>query len=104
MSTSESFVPLQHNYVRLNVFIAFQIFKRYCEVHPEIKTWLKWSKFEERLGEIPRARAVFETAVEALGDDANNEDFFIAFAQFEERQKEVSFCRFNHATQLNNCG
>ena len=30
---------------------------------------------------------IIKAAVEALGDDANNEDFFIAFAKFEERQK-----------------
>ena len=59
--------------------------------------------------DIAAARAVFELAVERcvpppppppppcrvgptagrLGDDANNEEFFVAFAKFEERNKEV---------------
>lgn len=46
-------------------------------------------RFEEQNGFIVGARSVFEKAVEFFGDDHINENLFIAFARFEERQKEV---------------
>lgn len=78
--------------------------------HPKPKTWIKYAKFEEKLvgfpsrefrtlhpgdqcdqGNIAGARDVYEQALKFLGDDANDEKLFIAFAKFEERAKEVLF-------------
>lgn len=46
-------------------------------------------RFEEKHGFIGGARKVFERAVEFFGDDHMDEDLYVAFAKFEERQKEV---------------
>jgi len=46
-------------------------------------------RFEEQNGFIAGGRSVFEKAIEFFGDEHINENLFIAFAKFEERQKEV---------------
>lgn len=46
-------------------------------------------RFEEQNSFIAGARSVFEKAIEFFGDEHINEKLFIAFAKFEERQKEV---------------
>jgi len=46
-------------------------------------------RFEEQNGFISGGRSVFEKAIEFFGDDHISENLFIAFARFEERQKEV---------------
>ncbi len=46
-------------------------------------------RFEENHGFVNGARSVFERAVEFFGDDHMDEDLYVAFAKFEERQKEV---------------
>ena len=56
-----------------------------------MKHWIKYAKFEERHGYINRARAVYERAIEFFGEVDLQETLFIAFAQFEEKQKEVSY-------------
>lgn len=47
-------------------------------------------RFEEQNSFIAGGRSVFERAVEFFGDEHINENLFIAFAKFEERQKEVN--------------
>ncbi len=63
------------------------------KVQPYVYTWLRWVKFEQRNGTVESTRKVFEEALNFLGEDANDEKFFIAFAQFEERAKEVERAR-----------
>lgn len=46
-------------------------------------------RFEEQNAFIAGGRSVFEKAIEFFGDEYINETLFIAFAKFEERQKEV---------------
>lgn len=46
-------------------------------------------RFEENHGFISGARKVYERAVEFYGDLHLDEDLYVAFAKFEERQKEV---------------
>ena len=58
-------------------------------VHPEIKNWIKYAGFEENHHYITGARKVYERAVEFFGEDHIDEKLFVAFAKFEERQKEV---------------
>ena len=45
-------------------------------------------------GDVAAARACYERAVEELGEDANNEELFLRFAEFEERVKEVDRARW----------
>lgn len=47
-------------------------------------------RFEEQNSFISGSRKVFERAVEFFGEDNLDEKLFIAFAKFEEGQKEVS--------------
>ncbi len=57
-------------------------------VHPDVKNWIRFAKFEEGHGFIKSARSIFERAVEFFGDEYMEERLFIAFAKFEENQKE----------------
>ena len=73
-----------------NNFLSLRIFLVVIVVHLiDVKHWIKYAKFEERYGYINRARAVYERAVEFFGEVDLSESLFIAFAQFEEKQKEV---------------
>ncbi|XP_065095414.1 protein crooked neck [Ochlerotatus camptorhynchus] len=67
---------------------ARQIYERFVMVHPEVKNWIKYARFEEAHGFINGSRTVFERAIEFFGDDHSDERLFIAFARFEEGQKE----------------
>lgn len=58
-------------------------------VHPEVKNWIKYARFEEKHGYIAHGRKVYERAVEFFGEDHVEENLFVAFAKFEETQKEV---------------
>lgn len=58
-------------------------------VHPEVKNWIKYAHFEEKHGYIARARKVFERAVEFFGEEHISESLYVAFARYEEKQKEV---------------
>lgn len=58
-------------------------------VHPEIKNWIKYARFEDKHGYIAHARKVYERAVEFFGEEHIDENLFVAFAKFEEKQKEV---------------
>lgn len=59
-------------------------------VHPEVKNWIKYARFEEKHGYIAHSRKVYERAVEFFGEEHVEENLFVAFARFEETQKEVS--------------
>lgn len=72
---------------------ARAIFQRYTECLPTVKTWIRWAKFETKNGDIGRARVVYERALEALGEDGQTEELFVAFASFEEHCKEIERAR-----------
>ena len=72
---------------------ARSVYERFILCHPEVKNWIKYGKWEERLGAIDKARSVYERAIEFYGDDFLNEELFIHFARFEERQREYDRCR-----------
>jgi len=69
------------------------VYERFILCHPEVKNWMKYAKWEERLGAVEQARGVYERAIEFYGDEFLSEDLFIAFARFEERQREYERCR-----------
>jgi crooked neck len=60
-------------------------------VHPEVKNWIKYAKFEEKNSYINSARSIYERAVEYFGEDNMDEKLIISFAKFEEGQKEVLY-------------
>ena len=55
-----------------------------------MKNWIKYARFEEKNSYINSARSIYERAVEYFGEDNMDEKLIIAFARFEEGQKEVS--------------
>lgn len=67
---------------------ARQIYERFVMVHPDVKHWIKYARFEESHGFIKGARDVYERAINFYGDEALDEKLFIAFAKFEEGQRE----------------
>ena len=54
---------------------ARNIFERYVQCLPTVKAYVRYAKFEMQNGDIPRARACYERAVEQLGDDAQTVSF-----------------------------
>ncbi|KAK2810269.1 hypothetical protein Q5P01_000420 [Channa striata] len=62
-------------------------------VHPEVKNWIKYARFEEKHGYIAHSRKVYERAVEFFGEEHVDENLFVAFAKFEETQKEFECVR-----------
>lgn len=68
---------------------ARQIYERFVMVHPDVKHWIKYARFEESHGFINGARNVYERAIDFYGDENLDERLFIAFAKFEEGQREV---------------
>ncbi|KAI4793127.1 hypothetical protein KUCAC02_032922 [Chaenocephalus aceratus] len=62
-------------------------------VHPEVKNWIKYARFEEKHGYIAHSRKVYERSVDFFGEDYVNEHLFVAFAKFEEAQKEFERVR-----------
>ena len=55
-----------------------------------MRNWVKYARFEQKQGYINSARSIYERAVEFFGEDNMDEQLFVAFAKFEEAQKEVS--------------
>ncbi|KAK6295066.1 hypothetical protein J4Q44_G00342920 [Coregonus suidteri] len=62
-------------------------------VHPDVKNWIKYARFEEKHGYIAHGRKVFERSVEFFGEEHVDEKLFVAFARFEEKQKEFERVR-----------
>ncbi|GFO15887.1 pre-mRNA-splicing factor clf1 [Plakobranchus ocellatus] len=57
-------------------------------VHPEVKNWIKYARFEEKNGYINSARLIYERGIEFFGEDNISEQLLAAFAKFEESQRE----------------
>ncbi|XP_053594028.1 protein crooked neck-like [Microplitis demolitor] len=67
---------------------ARQIYERFVMVHPDVKNWIKYARFEANNGFIKGARNVYERAVTFYGDEVIDEKLYLAFARFEESQRE----------------
>ncbi|KAK6181596.1 hypothetical protein SNE40_009420 [Patella caerulea] len=67
---------------------ARSIYERFVIVHPEVKNWIKYARFEEKNNYIISARSIYERGVEFFGEDNIDEKLLIAFAKFEEAQRE----------------
>ncbi|OCT79813.1 hypothetical protein XELAEV_18026624mg [Xenopus laevis] len=55
--------------------------------------WIKYARFEEKHGYIAHRQKVYERAVEFFGEDHMDENLYVAFAKFEEHQKEFERVR-----------
>ncbi|NXW73601.1 CRNL1 protein, partial [Hirundo rustica] len=62
-------------------------------VHPDVKNWIKYARFEEKHSYFAHARKVYERAVEFFGEEHMDEHLYVAFAKFEETQKEFERVR-----------
>ncbi|CAB1444959.1 unnamed protein product [Pleuronectes platessa] len=80
-------------YILLFVFLIFLNTAALVIVHPEVKNWIKYARFEEKHGYIAHSRKVFERSVEFFGEEYVDENLFVAFARFEETQKEMERVR-----------
>uniref|UniRef100_A0A096NVQ0 Crooked neck pre-mRNA splicing factor 1 n=1 Tax=Papio anubis TaxID=9555 RepID=A0A096NVQ0_PAPAN len=69
---------------------ARTIYERFVLVHPDVKNWIKYARFEEKHAYFAHARKVYERAVEFFGDEHMDEHLYVAFAKFEENQKEAN--------------
>lgn len=66
---------------------------RYMEAYPKLKTYLKVARFEIKQKDKESARAIYEKAIEELGQEALKEDYFIEFGRFEVKNKEFDRAR-----------
>ncbi|NXL79925.1 CRNL1 protein, partial [Leptocoma aspasia] len=62
-------------------------------VHPDVKNWIKYARFEEKHSYFAHARKLYERAVEFFGEEHMDEHLYVAFAKFEENQKEFERVR-----------
>uniref|UniRef100_A0A673B4Y0 Crooked neck pre-mRNA splicing factor 1 n=1 Tax=Sphaeramia orbicularis TaxID=375764 RepID=A0A673B4Y0_9TELE len=58
-----------------------------------LKNWIKYARFEEKHGYVAHSRKVYERAVEFFGEEYVDENLYVAFARFEETQKEFERVR-----------
>ena len=47
------------------------IYERYVRCLPEVKSWVRYAKFEMKSGDVARARTVYERSVQELEGEAN---------------------------------
>ncbi|PRQ28623.1 putative tetratricopeptide-like helical domain-containing protein [Rosa chinensis] len=70
------------------------IFERFVQCHPGVGAWIRYAKFEVKNGgDVVRAGKLYERAVEILADDEEAEQLFLAFAEFEEKCKDIDRAR-----------
>lgn len=81
---------------------ARRIYEKFVSVHPDVRNWIKFARFEEQHGFISGARGVFERAVEFFGDELMDEKLYLAFAKFEEGQREHDRTRVIYKYALQN--
>lgn len=79
------------------------LYERFTLDHLTLDSYLKYAKFETRYGTIPLARSVYERAQEELTEEEKSDEaFYIAFAHFEERNKEYDRARCIYQFALDN--
>jgi crooked neck len=76
------------------------------EVHPTLRAFLKYARWEEAQQQISLARRVYERALVELPDEdeRNSEKLFTNFAKFEERQMEHDRTRVIYKYALDKLG
>ena len=69
------------------------VYRRYCACHPSVKSFVRWAKFEFGLGEVSRAREIYENAVEQMALEVDVDQLYVAFARFEQLAGELERAR-----------
>lgn len=91
----QAYIKLEVRYQEMDR--ASAIYERWVAIRPEPRVWVKWAKFEEERGRVDKAREVFKTALEFIGDDAEqiekSQAVFGAFSRMETRLKEYERAR-----------
>ena len=54
-----------------------------------LRLLFRYARFEEKHNYIQSARRIYERAVEFFGEENMEETLIVAFAKFEENQREV---------------
>lgn len=72
---------------------ARQIYAKFVVAHASSQNWIRYAKFELRNGNVAEARGVYERAVEYFGKEYTDAELILAFAQFEEKVKEIERAR-----------
>ena len=72
---------------------ARHIYEHFVQIHPDVKNWILYARFEEQNGSLPNARNVFERASDFFGEEAMDEKLYVAFAKFEEGCREYERTR-----------
>ena len=85
---------------------ARKVFEVYVDVHPTLRAFLKYARWEEKQGQVSYARGVYERALLELPDEEErqSERLFTAFATFEERCREHDRARVIYKYALDSCG
>lgn len=70
-----------------------ELLYRYLEAFPTARNYVKVAKHELRNSKVPEARLLFERALSDLGPERCNEYFYMEWAKFETKMKEVERAR-----------
>lgn len=70
-----------------------KIMYRYLDAYPTLEVYLKVIRFEIQHKNFESARKLFEQVVDDLGEEALQSKYFIEFARFETRAKEIQRAR-----------
>jgi crooked neck len=57
-------------------------------VHPAVKNWFKYSRFEKKHVSFAHAQKIYVRGVEVFGVEHMDQHLYVAFAKFKENQKE----------------
>jgi len=81
------------------------VFERYITIHPTLRSYLKYARWEEKQEQVAFTRSIYERALIELNDEEReSQRLFTLFAQFEERQREMTRCRTIYKYALDHIG
>ncbi|KAL1204866.1 Protein STABILIZED1 [Cardamine amara subsp. amara] len=93
-----SFIKFEVKYNEIQS--ARSIYQRFVLCHPNVSAYIRYAKFEMKEGQVELARKVFERATNELVYNEEAENLFLAFAEFEERCKDVERARSIYKSAL----
>jgi len=86
---------------------ARAVLERFVKCHPRLPSYLKLARWEEKQQQIPLARDVYERCLRDLSEweleDGDEAKLLLAFAKFEEKQREHARARAVYAHACARC-
>ncbi|KAA6390201.1 MAG: putative Pre-mRNA-splicing factor clf1, partial [Streblomastix strix] len=81
---------------------AKDVYEQFVRCHPTIDTYQRYAHWAEKQLSVVDARSIYERAVVDLGQFAIDEGFYMSFAEFEERNKQIERARaiYRHALAI----